>query len=168
MKNVTAPLALALTAACTLNATAQEVAGSWKAESINSVEPTEDISLVLAFGQDNTATITYTLGGEPQAWQYSYAVNDGQLTLEAIAPFGEPEPVIYDIKFDDGKLLLLTPKPEPVKEETNTEADPTDAQSETNTDADQAQAEQSETSAQEAEQPAEEDTRTPVWVLVKA
>lgn len=186
MKTTITLLALALTTAFTLTTTAQEVAGSWQAESVGSTEPPKGAELTLAFGDKNKATITYTLSGNSQSWNYTYAVADGQLTLELAKPFGEPQTVTYDIKFDEGKLLLLTPKPEPAKEEMDDakegegDAD-TDADAEETTDpegADAAEEEVKEEASKEAaeeeaeeegeEEIEEEDTRVPVWVLVKA
>ena len=158
MKTFTALLALTFSLCFTLHTAAQDVAGSWQAESVSGVEPPEGISLTLAFGDESTATITYTISGESQSWQYTYAVTDGQLTLDPIKPFGEPKTVTYDIKFDEGKLLLLSPKPKPVEEESETEAE---AESEAETE----EAAEAEEAEEEAE---EEDTRGPVWVLVKA
>ena len=109
MKTTLTLLALALTATFTLTAAAQDVAGSWQAESVGSIEPPEGAELTLSFGDEGKATITYTLAGQPQAWQYDYAVTDGQLTLEPAKFFGEPQTVTYDIKFDEGKLVLDHP-----------------------------------------------------------
>lgn len=187
MKILTALSALTLTAAFTLTTVAQDVAGKWQAESVSEVEPPEGASLTLSFGQENKATVTYTLAGESQSWQYTYSVADGQLMLEPAAAFGEPQTVTYDIKFDEGKLLLLTPKPEPVEEE----ADDKDTESEAEGDAaetegdaegdaepdaeasekgDAEEGAEAEESAEEGgeEDVEEEDTRVPVWVLVKA
>lgn len=155
MKTTLALLSLVLSLALTLNTTAQEVAGSWQVQSVGNQEPPKGASLALAFGEENRATITYNLSGTSQAWQYTYTVADGQLTLEPAKPFGEPNPVTYDIKFDEGKLLLLTPKPDPVEEET----DDVDSERESDADAVEEEAE---------EEVEEEDTRVPVWVLIKA
>ena len=164
MKTPTALLSLVLTACLSLHAVAQDsVAGSWQAESVSSVEQTEGATLTLTFGGESKATVTYTLAGESQAWHFTYAVIDGQLTLEPANPFGEPKTVTYDIKFDEGKLLLLTPKPEPVEEETD------EAEGEGEEGAETEDAPTEEDAEEEAEEEVEEeDTRTPVWVLVKA
>ena len=170
MKTTLTLLALVLTAAFTLTTAAQDVAGSWQAESISDVEPPEGASLTLSFGEENKATVTYTLAGESQSWQYTYGVADGQLTLEPAAAFGEPQTVTYDIKFNEGKLLLLTPKPEPVKEETDDADTEGDAEGETEGEAEKDVEKAAETEAKEGaeEEVEEEDTRKPVWVLVKA
>ena len=145
MKTTTTLLTLVLTAASTFTTTAQEVAGSWQAESVSSTEPPKGAELTLVFGEKGAATITYTLSGNAQSWDYTYAVTDGQLTLELAKPFGEPQTVTYDIKFDEGKLLLLTPKPEPVKDETDdgeedeqNEEGKTDADTDAESDAEEA------------------------------
>lgn len=162
MKTPTALLSLVLTACLSLHAVAQDsVAGSWQAESVSSVEPTEGATLTLTFGDESKATVTYTLAGESQAWHFTYAVTDGRLTLEPANPFGEPKTVTYDIKFDEGKLLLLTPKPEPVEEETD--------EAEGEGEGEEGAATEDAPAEEDAEEEAEvEDTRTPVWVLVKA
>ena len=166
MKTPTALLSLVLTACLSLHAVAQDsVAGSWLTESVNDVEPPEDTALTLAFGDENKATVTYTLAGNSQIWHYTYAVADGKLTLEPANPFGEPNTVTYDIKFDEGKLLLLTPKPEPIEEET----DETDSDTASDEAVDAEGESEEEAAAKEVEEEAEEeDTRTPVWVLTKA
>lgn len=188
MKTFTALFALILTAVFTLSAPAQEVAGTWQVETVSEVEPPEGASLTLSFGEENKATVTYTLAGEAQSWQYTYAVAEGQLTLEPVTALGEPKPVTYDIKFDEGKMQLLTPKPEPVEEEAkeaeiegDVDAEPTDegdAESETEeaaeTEAEEGAEAEGDSEAEETakeetkEEVEEEDTRVPVWVLTKA
>ena len=159
MKPLTALLSLALILTFSLTAAAQDsIAGSWQVESVSSVEPPENASHSLTFSGDNKAAVTYTLAGEKQTWHYTYTVADGQLTLEPAAPFGDPKAVTYDIKLDEGKLLLLTPKPEPIEEETDEAEDTTEGEA----DAEEAE---EETAEEEVE---EEDTRVPVWVLAKA
>lgn len=173
MKTMTTLLTLALSTAFTLTTTAQEIAGSWQAESISDVEPPKGAALTLAFGDENNATITYTLAGQSQSWDYTYSVSEGQLTLEPLKPFGEPTPVVYDIKFDGDKLHLLTPNPEPVEEpaeeagETGEPGDASegDAEAEAGDDAD---AETEKAPVEEVEEETEEDSRVPVWVLVRA
>ncbi len=175
MKTFTTLLALVLTATFTLTAAAQDVAGSWQAESVSSIEPPEGAALTLSFGDEGKATITYTLAGESQAWQYDYAVTDGQLTLDPTKFFGEPQTVTYDIKFDEGKLLLLTPKPKPAKEEAE-ETEETEGAAKPDTEdavEELGEEEPDEASAEEAteeveKEAEEEDTRVPVWVLIKA
>ena len=170
MKSLTALLALTLTATLSFSAAAQSVAGSWKAEEISSAEPPEGAALTLTFADEGKATITYTLAGEKQSWAYTYAVEENQLKLEPANPFGEPSTITYDIRFEEGKLLLLTPEPEPIEEET----DEAEGEAEGETEGEEAEAseegeaeETAETEEEEAEEE-EEDTRTPVWVLVKA
>lgn len=165
MKNLPALISLVLTACLSLHAVAQvAVAGSWQVESVSSFEPPQGASLTLSFGEEKKATVTYTLADESRAWHYTYAVADGQLTLEPANPFGEPKTVTYDIKFDQGKLLLLTPKPEPIEEEADEAEDATDA--DTDTAAEAADAEDADEEAKEDVE--EEDTREPVWILTKA
>ena len=106
MKTPITLLTIFMTCCFTMQATAQDVAGSWQAESVSGVKPPEGVALTLAFGDESTATITYTLSGESQSWQYTYAIADGQLTLEPIKPFGEPNPVTYDVKFDEAALAF--------------------------------------------------------------
>ena len=179
MKTMTTLLALALTAAFTLTTAAQEIAGTWKVESVSDIEPPEGAELKLAFGSENKLTITYTLSGETQAWQYDYTVEDGQLKLKPTNAFGEPQTVTYDIKLVEGKLQLLTPKPEPIEEETDetegeggaegeadSEAEEKAEEAEGDAGAEDAEAEDSE--GEEVAEEEEEDTRVPVWVLVKA
>lgn len=166
MKILTALFTLILTATFTLTTAAQEVAGSWQAESISSIEPPQGVELTLAFGDEGKATITYTLAGESQAWQYAYAVADGQLTLDPIKSFGEPQTVTYDIKFDEGKLLLLTPKPKPVEEEADEAEGAAEGQEGAEATTEGVTEEVAEEKAEEKVE--EEDTRVPVWVLVKA
>lgn len=164
MKITHALLAFVLTASLCLSTFAQDsVQGNWQVQSVSSVEPPKGVSLTLALGQDNLATLTYTLAGESQSWRYSYRVDAGKLHLEPATPFGKPKTVTYDIKFDEGKLLLLTPKPEPVKEEQpeTEEADDSAADKPAEPGAEK----QTDQPTDEAE---EEDTRVPVWVLVKA
>lgn len=183
MKNIPALLCLVPIACLSLTAQAQDkVPGtSWLAESVNSVEPTDGISLKLEFAK--TLNITYTLAGEAQSWQYRYSITDGQLILEPLQSLGQPQTVTYDIKFDEGKLLLLTPKPKPIEEKAeDAQKTKTDADADADADADSqapAQATTDESSqeaevvkeagkAEETKDVEEEDTRTPVWVLVKA
>ena len=177
MKATTALLTPVLTACLTLPAAAQEIDGQWQAESVNSVEPAKGTTLKLSFGEDSMATLTYTVAGESQSWRYTYAVADGQLTIEPANPFGEPQTVTYDIKFDEGKLLLLTPKPEPVEEETEEvdsgleSEEAAEAEGEEVTEEETTEEAAEETTEEEAEEDVEEeeeDTRVPVWVLIKA
>ena len=63
MKNATALLTLLCIACLSLNAAAQDIAGSWKAESVSGVEPPEDAALTLSLGDEGKATITFTLAG---------------------------------------------------------------------------------------------------------
>jgi hypothetical protein len=177
MKTFNALFLFALIACLSLPAAAQDVAGSWRAESVSGVEPPEDASLTLAFGDEDTATITYTLAGETQSWQYRYTIADGQLKLDPAKPFGEAQTITYDIKFDEGKLLLLSPKPKPVEEETEAEgeADPdADAQEaaepEEDASGDEAAEEVAEGEGADGaeEELEEEDNRVPVWILIKA
>gem|GEM_PF-2083286 len=163
MKIFTALLTLTLTATLSFSTAAQSVAGNWQAQEISSAEPPEGAELTLTFGDEGKATITYTLAGEKQAWTYAYTVEDNQLKLEPANPFGEPNTITYDIRFEENKLLLLTPKPEPIEEETD-EAEGEEASDEGETEDAEVEAE-AEGEEEEAE---EEDTRIPVWVLVKA
>ncbi len=174
MKTSTALLTLVLTAASTLTAAAQEVGGTWRVETVSDVEPPEGASLTLSFGSENKAMVTYTLAGESQSWQYTYAVADGQLTLDPASSYGEPQTVTYDIKLEEGKLLLLTPKPEPVEQETEESETEGDAEDEADPDTQEASEAGDEEGDEQAteegaeEETEEEDTRVPVWVLVKA
>ena len=163
MKTFTALLTLALLTCFPMPSVAQDIAGSWTVETVSGVEPPEDASLTLALAGESKATITYTLAGESQSWQYNYAVKDGQLTLEPVKPFGETNTTTYDIKIEEGKLLLLSPKPEPVEKEA--EASDEGATEEEDAEAEGEEAAEEET---EAEAEEEEDNRVPVWVLVKA
>jgi hypothetical protein len=177
MKTITALLSLVLTAAFPLTATAQVVDGTWQVETVSNVEPPEGATLTLNFRDGSEATITYTLAGETQSWKYTYAVSDGQLTLEPAKPYGEPQTVTYDIKLEEGKLLLLTPKPDPIEEENEESETEGDAEGEAESDTEtatedaadeDAEAEDDEIAEEEAEDEAEEeDTRVPVWVLTK-
>ena len=162
MKTFTALLSIVLTAAFSVPTAAQDVAGTWRVETVSNVEPPEGAALTLSLAGENKATITYTLAGESQSWQYTYKVADGQLMLEPAKPYGEPQTVTYDIKLDDGKLLLLTPKPEPIEEE---EGDSSDAEGE---EGDETEGDADAEEASDDEEAEEEDTRVPVWVLVKA
>lgn len=165
MKTLTALLTLVLTAAFPLTSAAQEVAGTWQVESVSEIKPPKGASLTLSFAGENKATVTYTLANQTQSWQYTYTVADDQLTLAPANPYGEPKVVTYDIKAEEGKLLLLTPKPKPVEEEAE-EADAVEGE-------DAAEAAETEDGAEKAaeqaeEETEEEDTRVAVWVLVKA
>ncbi|MEO0476980.1 MAG: lipocalin family protein [Planctomycetota bacterium] len=198
MKTFTTLLAFVLTTAFTLTATAQEIAGTWKAESVSGAEPPEGVELTLTFGDDNKATASYTLAGETQSWHYSYTIEEDQLNLEPANAFGKPQTVTYDIKIVEEKLQLLTPKPEPVEEETeeaetegetegegeseaegsepaegeesaeSEEAAEAETEAEAAEDAGSEAAEEGETEEGETEEAEEEETREPVWVLVKA
>ena len=176
MKTMTALLALALTTTFTLTAAAQDIAGTWKVESVSGVEPPEGAELTLAFGGENKLTVTYTLSGETQAWEYGYTVEEGQLNLEPTNAFGEPQTVTYDVKIVEGKLQLLTPKPKPIEQETDEAEGEGEAEGEADSDTDQeaeeaegdAGGEDAEADDSETEEEEEEDTRVPVWVLVKA
>eukprot|EP00752_Nemacystus_decipiens_P013945 g12381.t1 len=177
MKTLNALLATLLTLCLSLPAAAEDkLSGSaWVAESVSGVEPADGTSLKLEFAE--TLKLTYTVADEPQSWQYAYSVADGQLTLEPINAFGEPKTVTYDIRFEEGKLLLLTPKPEPVEEATDdAEGEAEEGEGEGVAEEDAAEAtegaeqtpaeetEEEEAAAEEEEK--EEDTREPVWVLV--
>jgi len=175
MKYATASLCLVSIACLPLPAIAQNVEGNWQAQSISGVEPPEGAALGLAFGDEKTAKITYTLAGESQSWQYRYTVADGQLTLEPAKPFGEPEPIIYDIKFEEDKLLLLSPRPEPSEAASETagdaesdEAEGSEEAAERDPDAEADQTDAEEVDAEDQGAEDEEDTRVPVWILVKA
>ncbi|MEM9347766.1 MAG: hypothetical protein AAGB26_14235 [Planctomycetota bacterium] len=180
MKSATALLCLIFATAFSLAMDAQEVDGRWQVDSVNSAEPPEGVSLTLTFGEEDQAKITYSLGREVQSWDYTYAVADGQLTLKPTNAFGEPQSVTYDIKFDGSKLLLLTPRPEPIEEETDeaegeaegeggTEGEAGSA-TDTPAEATEAESEEAEQTEEEEkqEEEEEEDTRVPVWVLTKA
>lgn len=169
MKTFTALLSLVLTAAFPLTATAQEVAGTWKVESVSDIKPPKGASLTLSFAGEDKATVTYTLADQTQTWQYTYTVSDGQLTLAPANPYGKPKVVTYDIKAEEGKLLLLTPKPKPVEEEAE-EADAAEGEDANEVAETEEGAEEADKKAEEApeEETEEEDTRVAVWVLVKA
>ncbi|MEM9111067.1 MAG: hypothetical protein AAGC72_13690 [Planctomycetota bacterium] len=184
MKTASTLLCLVAATALSFAADAQDVDGRWQVESVNSAEPPAGVSLTLTFGEENQAKITYSLSREVQSWDYTYSVADGQITLEPANAFGKPRSVTYDIKFDDGKLLLLTPRLEPIQEETDEgerEAEgEADTEGETGSAADKpaevaegeeesGPAEETEEEAEDdAEEEEEEDNRIPVWVLTKA
>ena len=166
MKKNTALLTFALIGFSSFSTIAEDsIAGSWLAKSVNSVEPPNGVALNLSFDQENKATIVYTLTGESQTWQYTYTINEGQLSLKPITSIGEPATVMYDIKFDEGKLLLLTPKPKPVEQEDEAAEE---AAADEASDAEGPVAETDDAEAEIVEEVEEEDTRVPVWVLVKA
>jgi hypothetical protein len=172
MKTTAALLTLVLVACLSLHAAAEEVAGSWQAQSVSGVEPPEGVALAMSFGEDNIATVTYTVAGQPQSWEYKYTLKDGQVMLDPINAFGEPQTVTYDLRFEEGALHLLSPRPEPVEEEDgegeSTEEDT--ASEDAGDDAAEGDAEDAEDAdAQDTEADVEEeDDRVPVWVLVKA
>lgn len=115
MKYATALLALFLTVAITSQANAQgSVQGAWVVESVNTQTPPDGVELTLSFSEDGNATLAYALPGEPaQSWTYRYKVEGTTLTLESIGMPGKPTPMTYDIRYNEGKLELLTPLPEP-------------------------------------------------------
>lgn len=170
MKTFTALFTLVLTAALSLTAAAQEVAGTWQVESVSEIKPPKGASLTLSFAGEDKATVTYTLADQTQSWQYTYTVADGQLTLAPANPYGKPKAVTYDIKDKEGKLLLLTPKPKPVEEEAE-EAEAAEGEEAAEAAETEEGAEKADEQAEEAPEEVEteeEDTRVAVWVLVKA
>lgn len=164
MKRTSTLLALVASFVFTSAAAAQDIAGSWQVDTVGDAEPPKGATLTFAFGGEDRATITYTLSGDSQSWDYAYTVADGQLTLEPIKAFGEPTPVVYDIKIVEGELRLLTPKPKPIEDD----ADAAETQAEEGGEAadEEAEAEAEEPVEEEVEE--EQDERVPVWVLTKA
>ena len=199
MKTLPALLAL-LTALC-LAAPAdaqQRLSGTFRVEEVNGQEPPESVELTLTFGADGKAAVTYTVADDPpQSWAYAFEVEDGQLTLTPDNAFGDPQSVTYDIRFEGGKLLLLTPEPEEEQEEPEGTEDesgesadetgstdsaddrpetaPADAGADQETPAETDPADTDDTNPEEsgeqteeqADDEQEQDTREPVWVLTQ-
>lgn len=185
MKTTTALLALIAACLTAPAAPAQDqVAGTWSVETVSETAPPEGVSLTMTFGEEGVLVITYTLPGDvSQSWNYRYAVEDGQVTITpSDNKIGKPDSIAYDIRVEDDKLVLLEPKPEDIEEQAREEeAEAAEGDAE-DAEAEEAAAEDGESEAADdtadddtaeqdtAEEPEleEEDTRTPVWVLVKS
>lgn len=118
-KRLATALLLLLAAALPLTAHAQQsVNGTWDVEKVAGAESPDNASLTLTFTSEGEMTVTYSLDGEPaQTWKYKYTLVGKTLTLEPTNAVGEPNTTEFELRYEDGKLLLLPPKPEPLTEE---------------------------------------------------
>lgn len=108
--------ALLLAAFATHAHAQQTVLGQWQVKSVNAAKTPDNVTLTLAFDDTGKAKLTHALKGEdPQTWHYAYTTEANTLTLTTTSAPGTPKPKTYEMKFVDGKLHLLTPRPEPVE-----------------------------------------------------
>ena len=103
-----------LTLLATTASAQQTVVGQWQVEKIRAAEPPTGVKLVIDFDDQGKATLTYQADEEaPQTWHYAYTTEANTLTLKPTSAPGTPEPKTYEMRFESGKLELLTPLPEP-------------------------------------------------------
>ncbi len=185
-------IALLLTAPASAQ---QRLTGTWRVQEVAGQKTPKGVELSFTFVDDTKATLTYRLSDDaPQTWDFRFTMDQGQLKLEPAKVQGEPDSITYDIRFEEGKLLLLTPKP---AEETDadkpaegaedkpadaadTAADPAQPKPDADKPAEQGDpastAKEEPSSATDTEKEQEEtekekdqpDTREPVWVLTPA